>query len=145
MLRAKVNRTDKLLLVNSVTGKEVEQQRVTRYYVSKSDNYLLKQMPPLGRKVTKIMQQTWKKHDYCPTPAQLSLIEKCLKNKETPDPDLIGNPPQEVLSEMKPRIRYNHIQEGRTVSVANEMPDKLDQIDYSFYIAETEKLVNIFK
>ncbi len=47
MMRGKVNRTDRLVIVNN--GEEIEQQRTIRFYFSTTGGELIKYMPPLQK------------------------------------------------------------------------------------------------
>lgn len=143
-LRFKANKTDYLWLKHE-DGTQEELQRVTRYYVANSDHHLVVQRPPITRKFTKKLEILFKRHDYDPTGEQIEEIKAALREKREPNWDEIGNPPEEVADELKPRIRFANIQDGFNVTVANRMPDKFpDDIDYSFYEGEAKKLTDIF-
>lgn len=144
MLRCKVNKTDHLWLIGEDNTRE-ELQRVTRYYISNSSKRLVIQRPPLSRKVTKKLKVLFRKHEYEPNEEQMALIKKGLKIKKQPKPELIGNPPQAILDEIKPRIRFANVNDGYNVTVANTMPDKLSDVNFDFYVDEAKKLVDVFE
>lgn len=137
MLRTKINRKDKLILETPVmwgdtvvTTRQQEQQRVTRYYVSKDGGYLIKLMDPTVDQVKK-----WKTGNHwrhvttgahkMASKQPSSRWEKC----EPPTPE--------------PPIRRTGVEAGHRVTVCNRLAGlDMSNVDIGYYVERTRKLVD---
>lgn len=123
MLRAKVNRTDTLLLGDR------EMQRVTRYYVARDGAQMVKVSPPVAGGVV----GAWKRANGV-TAAQYDAVMRetggawsektCTKNRS------------------KYEERRTTIQAGWRVAECNDADTfAFDNVDYSYYVQEARKLI----
>jgi len=137
MLRTKINRSDTLMLETPVmwgdtlvTTRQVEQQRVTRYYVSKDGGRLVKLMDPTADQVKKWRLGNHWRHKKtgahkmatkCPS----GMWEKC----EPPTPE--------------PPIRRTGVEAGHLVTVCNQLAGlDMSNVDISYYVDRARKLVD---
>jgi len=125
MLRAKVNRADKLVLGNR------EVQRVTRYYVSTAGEQLVKISPPVAGGVI----GQWKRANGV-TKAEYERVMT----------ETGGGWSEAVCTKNRSKYteRRTMIQAGRLVRECNDASTfNWCDVDYSYYIAEASKLVII--
>lgn len=140
MLRTKINRSDKLLSIRD--GQETQEQKVTRYYISNDGMSLVKTSPPTeGYKVGQ-----WKRASKL-TDAYYNAVIDELKNipHVGAELDTIGLPWDERIN-TKNKSKYDDrrtgINAGWLVTTCNDIKKaRRDNINYEWYIAETEKLV----
>ncbi len=139
---AKVSRSEKLRL----DGEDI--QRISRYYIShhESAGLLEKVSPPA--KNYKVDQ--WKRATKLTDDFYQSIVAE-LRQIKNPvgELDSLGLPWDERIntkSKTKFKTRYSDIDKGWNVKICNDikMADMAD-INYEFYIAETEKLVSKLK
>lgn len=137
MLRTKINRKDKLILETPVmwgdtvvTTRQQEQQRVTRYYVSKDGGYLIKLMDPTVDQIKKWKMGNHWRHvttgaHKMASKQPSSRWEKC----EPPTPE--------------PPIRRTGVEAGHRVTVCNRLAGlDMSNVDIGYYVDRTRKLVD---
>ena len=123
MLRAKVGRSDKLFIGDQ------EQQRVTRYYISRSGEPMVKVSPPVAGGVI----GQWKRANGV-TKAEYERVMA----------ETGGEWDERVCTKNKSRWteRRTMIQAGWKVRECNDAADfDWSDLDYSYYVAEARKLV----
>ena len=123
MMRVKINRTDHLFIG------DVEQQRVTRYYVARQGGAMVKISPPASGGVI----GQWKRaHNITKVEYERVMAETggqwdkrvCTKNKS------------------KWTERRTTIESGYQVEQCNDVDSfRFDNINYEYYIAEARKLI----
>jgi len=142
MLRTKVGRADKLVLVDAV-GNERQLQNISRYYISTHGGSLVKiSPPPKGN-----LPGTWKRatkltdHFYNGVIAEL----KAGVSAAVAELDANGLPWDARINtknKSKYEIRRTGFNVGRVVAPCNDIRDaNRANIDFSYYIAEAQKLV----
>lgn len=137
MLRTKINRSDKLVLETPVmwgdtlvTTKQQDQQRVTRYYVSKDGGRLVKLMDPTVDQVKKWRLGNHWRHKKTgahkmATKQPSSMWEKC----EPPTPE--------------PPIRRTGVEAGHNVTICNQLAGlEMSNVDIDYYVTRARKLVD---
>lgn len=128
MLRTKVNRSDKLVLVDGDTEKPM--QRVTRYFVSNSGGQLIKVMEPTDKQI-----EDWKttphwKHK------KTGIVKK---SKKQPSGMYEQCPPPTEL----PPDRRIGIDAGFNVTVCNRLAGlDMSDININYYVDAARKLVD---
>lgn len=124
MLRTKVNRNDRLVL------DEVEQQRVTRYYVSTDGGYLTKLMDPTADQVKK-----WQNGNHW-------------RHSKTGVHKMAGKQPSRMWDACEPPTpepptRRTGVEAGHRVTVCNRLAGMdLSNVDISYYVNRARKLVD---
>ena len=130
MARTKVPRSSKCVLMDE-SGIETEQQNTVRYYVSKTGGTLIKIMPALdkGKIVWDCTNPETGETERVDTKAKMQTRTKW------------GWQITEV--ELEPEPRRFEICKGQYVTTCNDMKTfkGLDDIDYSWYIEQAEKLI----
>ncbi len=137
MLRTKINRSDKLVLETPVmwgdtlvTTRQQEQQRVTRYYVSKDGGRLVKLMDPTVDQVKKWRLGNHWKHKKTgahkmATKQPSSMWEKC----DPPTPE--------------PPTRRTGVEAGHNVTICNQLVGlDMSNVDIDYYVTRARKLVD---
>ena len=137
MLRTKINRSDKLVLETPViwgdtlvTTRQQEQQRVTRYYVSKDGVRLVKLMDPTVDQVKKWRLGNHWRHKKTgvhkmATKQPSSMWEKC----DPPTPE--------------PPIRRTGVEAGHNVTICNQLVGlDMSNVDIDYYVTRVRKLVD---
>jgi hypothetical protein len=146
MLRTKVGRADQLMYDDaetSVAGRPTQLQRITRYYIANNGGSLTKVSPPAkGVKIG-----TWKRANkltdefYNGVIAELSEV----RGYVGVDVDTNGLPWDERINtknHSKYETRHTSINAGWLVETCNNINDaNRENINYEYYIAEAEKLV----
>lgn len=143
MLRTKVGRSDQLI-ISDQSGNEKQLQKITRYYIGTDGGSLTKISPPAkGHKVG-----TWKRKNgitdeyYRAVLRELKHYDKVpvhdLDSKLTPWDERIN-----TKNRSKYEIRRTNFNTGWLVAPCNNMVDAdRSNINFDYYIAEAEKLVN---
>lgn len=137
MLRTKINRSDKLVLETPVmwgdtlvTTRQQDQQRVTRYYVSKDGGRLVKLMDPTVDQVKKWRLGNHWRHKKTgahkmATKQPSSMWEKC----DPPTPE--------------PPIRRTGVEAGHNVTICNQLAGlDMSNVDIDYYVTRARKLVD---
>lgn len=130
MVRGKVDRKTKLMLTDS-NGVETELQRTTRYYVAKEGGSLRKIMPPMKKVLQPLINPETGETDALGNKAKIKQLERkgWVKDGE----------PREMFTKERPQC----IEKGFLVADANNINDfDWGNVNYEYYIAETEKIVN---
>ena len=142
MLRTKVGRSDNLI-ISDAAGNERELQKITRYYISVDGGTLTKISPPTkGHQVGQ-----WKRSNSLSDQFYKSVIAE-LKNTtaEQIELDSTGVPWDERINtknRSKYEIRRTGVNAGQLVAPCNDIKDAdRNNINFEYYIAEAEKLVN---
>ena len=141
MLRAKVPRGSKLVTRYNDYNVEIEQQHITRYYITRTGGSLVKISPPTGR------PGTWKRKAGI-TDAQYAAV--MLELSQTPRPDATldadGTPHDPRIhtgNRSKHETREMGISVGWLTTECNCADDfDWSLSDYEYYISETHKLVD---
>lgn len=151
MLRTKVGRADQLVL-NDVFGNKTEQQKITRYYVSNAPDAgaLVKVSPPAGDKIVGQWCRASKLTDafYNNVCAELHAADSagCFDDLLPHELDSTGLPWDERINtknRSQYKIRNTKIESGYLVKPCNDITvARREDINFEYYIAETEKLVN---
>lgn len=144
MLRTKISKADNLV-IKTLDGPEIELQRISRYYISKTGGALTKISPPAkGKKVG-----SWKRATKLTDQFYESVRSEISKKEVTThsDIDSEGYPWDERINtknKSKYEIRRTSINAGWLVSICNDMScADWDNINYDYYISESRKLIDI--
>lgn len=149
MLCAKVNRSDQLILTKTeafIEDTEFHQQRITRYYVAKLGGVLTKVSPPTkGYQVGQ-----WKRATKLTDQFYNSVIDELKQQNHYTVPiwdmDSTGLPWDNRINtknHSKYIIRRTGLEVGWLVETCNDIKNaNHNNINYDYYIAEAEKLVN---
>lgn len=137
MLRTKINRSDKLFLETPVTwsGKVIatdkkEQQRVTRYFVSKTGGYLFKEMNPTTDQIKQWRERPHWRHKVSGAMVCANKAPSGMYVQVKAPTDL---PPQRRIG----------IEAGYMVTVCNDLTGlDMSNIDISYYVSRTRKIVD---
>jgi len=139
MLRTKVNRTDKLLF-NDTT----RLQRVSRYYISNNINagVLTKESPPTkGCQIGQWCRRSKITTEYYNTVLN-ELINKHHEEVELDTTDMPWDERINTKNRSKYKTRVTNFEVGYRVTICNNIElANFNDIDYSYYIAETKKIV----
>lgn len=142
MLRAKVGRKDRLVIRFGTV--EVPQQRITRYYVSKSGGSMIKVSPPIqGATVGQ-----WKRSNGISEAYYRSVLAEL--TAATGEPLDTTGKPWDARINTKNRSTYNQretaIERGYLVSECNRIDTfHWDDLHRGWYINEARKLVEVMK
>lgn len=142
MLRTKVGRADKLVISDTM-GNERELQKITRYYISNEGGALTKISPPAKKHVV----GQWKRATKLTDQFYAEVIKE-LQNTtaEQIELDSTGIPWDERINtknRSKYVIRRTGVNAGQLVAPCNDINDAdRNNINFDYYIAEAEKLVN---
>lgn len=151
MLRTKINRVDQLIWREQVNNDPVEYydtqlQRVTRYYIAKQGGSLIKVSPPVKGAIA----GAWKRANgltdkfYNDVIAELQSLDHEIEWRDG-ELDAQGLPWDERINtknHSKYEIRHTSINAGWLVSTCNNIAQAdRNNINYEYYIKETEKLV----
>lgn len=145
MLRTKVGRQDQLIL-QDVFNNKTELQKVTRYYVSNSIDAgkLTKVSPPAGKKIV----GQWCRANKLTDEFYNGVLRELQEWTKTPDMifDSTGLPWDERINtknKSQYKIRNTTFESGYLVKPCNNIyAARHDDINFEYYIAAAEKLVN---
>lgn len=126
MYRTKVPKSSRLVSIDEF-GIESEEQNICRYYVSNTGVELVKIMPPIEGK-NKI-ETTWRKPE---TGEELVTTTKPTRKGFTEIVKQVELPPEE---------RRIGIQKGQKVITCNDISRYNGDVNYDYYISETNKLI----
>jgi hypothetical protein len=124
MMRAKVNRNDWLYYGDT------EVQRITRYFVSNSGDYLVKHMLPTADQKAEWHTKKFWRH---------TVNGKLQMASKAPSKLWVACPPPSA----EPPIRTIGIDSGYRVTICNDLTGlDMSDVDISYYVARTRKLVD---
>lgn len=153
MLRTKVGKSDNLMLSQWFEGRDgpvtkTELQRTTRYYVSNASDAgaLTKVSPPAGKKIVGQWARKNKLTDEFYGGVLNELKAMDLSNVLPHDFDATGLPWDDRINtknRSQYKIRNTDFESGYLVTPCNNINDAIhNDINFDYYIAEAEKLVN---
>lgn len=124
MMRAKVNRNDWLYYGDT------EVQRITRYFVSNSGDYLVKHMLPTADQKAEWHKKKFWRH---------TVNGKLQMASKAPSKLWVACPPPSA----EPPVRTIGIDSGYRVTICNDLTGlDMSDVDISYYVARTRKLVD---
>lgn len=137
MSRTKINRNDKLMLETPkmwgkdiVSTKKVQQQRVSRYFVSNSGGYLIKVMDPTKKQCDIWLTKPHWRHKVNGTHKMAAKAPSGLFIRCEPPTD-------------KPPLRRIGVDAGFKVTICNQLKDlDMSDVNIKYYVTQTRKLVD---